>query len=475
MSKLKKEMKELVELAKYSKEESVFQHKHQYKKFKAKYNHVNEIVTFFIPFVPALMNCEFFKESIYWSKRVIEGVRLCDKEIRLNALFIMVRSYYGLNQLNNVLEYGKKYLEAEMQPITSRGRDNKRKVLTIMCCASLQLLKNQDAVKYAKEILKSDVVQYNGNEIEKLELLRSYHYLIFLQIEIGDFKSAKKIIEKSLTIFNLNSKDPKDVVVSMEKEGYSKFYPWNSLLNSEDEDLVRSNSEFSELITKDNALDDVKDFFKMAELFHSIGQICWQKHEIDLFIDEKSQCSFVWGHMALKIVNDILVHVRFEMDKIHSLTKNLLLDAICMTLLLADLDNSNRNDLFLQLGQILFLGHLISKKDVVSWIAEVQGTNNKLDVQIVMPFIHFCLKSLEENVNSEGAAEGANEEAAEGAAEGANFQENIELQVQFKTLKNSLTVVNHFKMICVKEEFSNKKIYRFPPFPDMQNPNEQRF
>ena len=52
-----------------------------------------------------------------------------------------------------------------------------------------------------------------------------------------------------------------------------------------------------------------------------------------------------------------VLHVKFEMDKIHFLTKNVLLDAICMTLLLADLDNSNRNDLFLQLGQKLFLGH----------------------------------------------------------------------------------------------------------------------
>ena len=99
MSKLKKEMKELVELAKYSKEESVFQHKHQYKKFKAKYNDGNEIVIFFNPFVSALMNCNFFKESIYWRKRVIEDVRLCDKEIRLNALLFIARSYDCLNQL----------------------------------------------------------------------------------------------------------------------------------------------------------------------------------------------------------------------------------------------------------------------------------------------------------------------------------------------------------------------------------------
>jgi hypothetical protein len=207
------------------------------------------------------MNCKFFEESIYWSKRVIEDVRLCDKEIRLNALLFIARSYHCLNQLNNALEYGKKYLEADMQPITANGRrrGNKKEVLIIMCSVSLQLFKNQDTVKYAKEILKLDVIQFNANEIEKCDLLQSYHYLIFLQIEIGDFKSAKKIIDKSLTIFNLNSKDPKEVVVSMEKEEYSKFYPWNGLLNIdkinyEDKDMEKLGSEFSKLFTEDNAI-----------------------------------------------------------------------------------------------------------------------------------------------------------------------------------------------------------------------------
>ena len=155
----------------------------------------------------------------------------------------------------------------------------------------------------------------------------------------------------------------------------------------------------------------------MAQLFHCIGQICWQKHEIDLCLGEKTQCNFVWGYMALQIVDDILLHLKFETDKMYFLTINLLLDAICMTLLLADLDNSNRNDLFLQLGQILGFGlkPLISKKNVVSWIAKVQATNDKLDVQIVMPFIHFCLKSLEENFISEGAVEGATASGTEGA------------------------------------------------------------
>ena len=37
--------------------------------------------------------------------------------------------------------------------------------------------------------------------------------------------------------------------------------------------------------------------------------------------------------------------------------------------------------------------------------------------------------------------------------------------------------MNHFKseMIGFKEESLDKKIYRFPPIPEMQNPNEQGF
>jgi hypothetical protein len=67
-------------------------------------------------------------------------------------------------------------------------------------------------------------------------------------------------------------------------------------------------------------------------------------------------------------------------------------------------------------------------KSKVSWyigIAESLRTNDKLDVLKVMPFIQFCLKSLDK--------------------EGASSNENIDLKLKFVMLKNNLIIMNHFK------------------------------
>ena len=47
-----------------------------------------------------------------------------------------------------------------------------------------------------------------------------------------------------------------------------------------------------------------------------------------------------------------------------------------------------------------------------------------------MPFIQFCLRSLDENVS---------------AIEGAASDNNADIKVQLMTLKNSLAIINHFK------------------------------
>ena len=64
------------------------------------------------------------------------------------------------------------------------------------------------------------------------------------------------------------------------------------------------------------------------------------------------------------------------------------------------------------------------------YIAESLRTNDKLDVLIVMPFIQFCLKSLNGNT---------------GDIEIANSDSNVDMKVQLMTLKNSLAIMNHFK------------------------------
>ena len=183
--------------------------------------------------------------------------------------------------------------------------------------------------------------------------------------------------------------------------------------------------------------------------------------------------AFLWGNMAIKIVDDILYHnqladqsdikinaafkvVRVGFNKgpyikssAELTVKNFMLEKISKTLLMADHDHKNRESLFLQLAKKLFLIQDDDKIDnkTVSWyigeskmlntpplslLAESLRVNDKLDLPKVMPFIQFCLKSLNGNV---------------GDIKGANSDNNVDTKVQLMTLKNSLTVMNHFKTI----------------------------
>ena len=88
-----------------------------------------------------------------------------------------------------------------------------------------------DEFQYPREILKLSVEMYNGKEIGKRELLKSYMNLIDMQTEIGNFKAAKKTL-KHLKLFSLNSWNPSDVLKALEIEGYGTDFPLNDLLNN---------------------------------------------------------------------------------------------------------------------------------------------------------------------------------------------------------------------------------------------------
>ena len=210
-------------------------------------------------------------------------------------------------------------------------------------------------------------------------------------------------------------------------------------------------------------------FIKNVQLFFYIGKICWQRHEIHLYCDDL-QNNIEWGHEALKIVEDILLHFRqFTLVNnqsykfIDNCLKNLneskghlceilsvkdfFVDAICMTLLLADSDHPNRNNLYLKLFLYLDAESLIIEKrqdfiiysglekNASFYILEAQRTNEEIDAEKVMPFIEFCLRSCNEN-DIVGDSRGA-----------VNFHGKSGLKVRLLTLKNSLTIVNHMK-IC---------------------------
>ena len=87
-------------------------------------------------------------------------------------------------------------------------------------------------------------------------------------------------------------------------------------------------------------------------------------------------------------------------------------------------------------------------KKISCYITEIQQANNNIDEKRVMNFIQFCLKSLNEN-----GVEITRISPFGIDTEWANSRENLDLRIQFLTLKNSLTIMNHFKVNGRKENY----------------------
>ena len=350
----------------------------------------------------------------------------------------MTRSFYYLEEYENVIEYGKKCLEHD----STENPDLMRKLLVLhqMKVALVKLDMKKEAVKYAREKLKVNVALYNANNVEKFDLLKSYYDLIDLQIQIGDSKSAKKIFEKHLKLFNLNSMNLNDVLLALNEEGYEKVLP-----------IYCGQKQYQEQFEKNFLLSEEAHnrWGKMVKLFYYVGKICWQKHIV--YFGDTSQINLTWGNFSLKvyfnIVNNLLHLTKLDMeckkrfgiiDNGISITDYCPLvirpacDTISTALLLADQDPVNRENLFSTLFIQIRLLQACEMKNVSYYVAAVQRANDKINLQKVMPFIQFCLKSLDE---------------------GANSLENINLRMQFVMLKNSLMIVNHLKTNVKKEEY----------------------
>jgi len=418
-SKMKKEVKELLCLAKDVKDELVFLQTHKYKKFKAK-NHtieIQEIGPIWGNFLHELSELKFHKECIYWCTKILEDVRLCDSTERSIANWVIVRSFYGLDDYENVLKYGEKYLAISMQTNTSDERTLRESYLCIMKQASRKLNRMQDELQYLKEILKLTVVQYNAKEIEKRDLLRSYLNFIEMQTKMGDFKSAKKTL-KHLRMFSLNSMNSRETINAMENEDYGKIFPLNNLLsNSEVKDKKKLEADFCNKNSSDNDI-----FQPKVDLYWLIGQICWQKHEILMSLDEVP-INLEWGYLALNIHHDINLHLGLldrTSEEIAAKLNGSMIEITGVTLLLADKDQINRHKLFSQLKKKM-CG--VENQYIFKIISFAQRGFSNLILQKVMPFLEFCLRSLNG---------------------GATSHEFNESKVQLSTFKNSLTIMNCF-------------------------------
>jgi tetratricopeptide (TPR) repeat protein len=196
MSSIEKDLDKIVALAERSQDESAFQNHLQYKKFKARYqNQVVQSPTYFGNMYRVLRSKKFYNEHVFWGMKILENQQLGNKEDRAYTLYLIVNSFYNLNDYENVLKYGEKALEHEIQPNELTDTKAKRRFLEVMQETSLLFQKKRDAMEHAKEILKLDVIRCNKKEFEKFYLLQSYYNLIELQIANGDFKSAQKTID----------------------------------------------------------------------------------------------------------------------------------------------------------------------------------------------------------------------------------------------------------------------------------------
>ena len=425
-SKLVKELNELLEFAKNIKDESVFQQEHRYKRFKANNQTilVHEIRPIWFNFFIELIRLKFYKECIFWSNKILEDVRLCDSPERSLAFYGIVKSFYDLDDYENVFKYGEKYLEINQQTMTSEDRGMRRQLLFFMQLASRKL-NRIDEFQYPKEILKLDVLWYNAKEIDEFKLLRSYYNCISMQTEIGNFKGAKKTL-KHLKMFSLNSMHSNDAVKAMENEDYGTAFPLNNLLNnSAGKDKKKLASEFCKINSNH---DSFQLFEKKVDLYCSIGRICWQKHETLMNLGE-IPINFEWGYLALNIFHDISLHLELLMKtseeiavEAAKLDNRVMIQTVGFTLLLVDNDQMNRQKLFSQLTKKIYGGnwHTIP---ISNFILSAQRLFSNLNVQKVMPFLEFCLRS---------------------SIRSSTSRELNVFKVQLSTFKNSLTIINHF-------------------------------
>lgn len=131
-----------------------------------------------------------------------------------------------------------------------------------------------------------------------------------------------------------------------------------------------------------------------------------------------------------------------------------------MTLLLTDCDYSKRKNLYPRLANRLhryldaqvmiveereFLVQYSGlEKNASFYILEALKTNEKLDAEKVMPFIEFCLKTRKSGKNKVFLV-------PEVLKFYGNFHGENGLKVQLLTLKNSLSIANHMKVIVKKK------------------------
>ena len=454
MSSIQQEIKSILKLAREVKTESIFQEKAQYKKFKAKkIGHRNEIRGL-IDRLNA--DFEFDNEVIFWSHKFLQE-RICDKDEKYRTLYGLSTSYYRIKNYEKAIEFGQKFLDIKVLiPKPYFTLDGVCGLVHGMIQSSRILERDEDAMKYLKEKLKLDVLRFNDGEITKLNLLAMYIELIYAQIKTKRFDFALKTL-KSLKLFSVNSKNPQDVIVAMERQGYKKYFPLSLLYI----DITESYEEFSDLVVEhyvNFSEKEIRESAEMVEELCHLARICLYKCEILQDHGDRANCE-KWAYIHFLINYDIQFHLRLlesigvslEGDSITS--DSPLCETIAAALRLSLYDPTKRAKLFEDLYPAI-----LGREKTVSYYLSRTSREYCISFEVLMPFITFCIDKFYE-FKTHDKPFWSQRSTAE---EGKNSKKKL------ISYKNSLINMNHFqaKLPSSDRDISGKEDIKFEVFHD---------
>jgi hypothetical protein len=448
MAGIQREIEAILKLAKSVKNETVFQEKTQYKKFKAKKigGHKNEIWDFCLE-LEKVEHPMFVGECIFWWHKLFQE-KVCTKDEKFQIFRSLSWCYYSRDRFEMSIEYGQKALDLQVD--YKEGLECKSEHMKMMEDSCRKLHWKEELEKYLKELLKVEVLRYNKGEFMHWDLLEVYYKLICSQVENKNFGNAKKTI-KNLKLFNLHSKDTSDVFVAMGRNGYKTHFPGSRLQNVFEPDYL------SELMGISNHQGNNMDEMLKVKLYHLIARICFLKCEILTFFSDRTKEA--WAHIHLAILKDIQCHV-CGLD-LAGLTEDLCInldeekiicETIASTIRLSICDPSFRTELFTERYPSIFL----SKHHVSYYLGKVMNKYS-LDFYDIMPLVDFCIENFDEREIKNLAKMAGTRESWVGAKE------------KLIVYKNSLFIMQHFQtnLPQVESERKNKvKAVKFALFHD---------
>lgn len=449
MAGIQREIEAILKLAKSVENETVFQEKTQYKKFKAKKigGHKIEIWDFCLE-LKKVQYPMFIQECIFWWHKLFQE-KVCTKDEKFQIFRNLSFCYYSRDNFEMCIEYGQKALDLQVD--YREGLQKKSQHMEMMEDSCRKLHRKEELEKYLKEQLKVEVLRYNKGDQEQVKLLEVYYKLICSQVENKNFSNAKKTI-KNLKLFNLHSKDTSDVFVAMGRNGYKNHFPCSRLQNVFEPDYL------SELMGASNHKENNMDEMVKVKLYHLIARICFLKCEILTFFSDRTKEA--WAHIHLAILNDIQGHVSvmdlaglpYQLSRINFVEEKIICETIASTIGLSICDPSVRTELFTERYPSIFL----TKNQVGYYLGKVMNKYS-LDFYDIMPLVDFCIENFHEREMKNFAKMAGTRQPLVGGKE------------ELSAYRNSLFIMQHFQsnLPQVESEQKNKiKTMKFALFHD---------